>query len=172
MKHEPLLIPFLRCYCHAYTLCTNRATEAGVGEESSVVHAVSDARAALATVRRALEQSDEPSQLAHDVLAALSLAVAAERAFAEAKQKKDSLDRSAVVTNLQRIFLNTYVYSTTQCSAIVVLVCDVGLRLCIHCSSCWWCTSSSGADADTTIVLILRYTLYIRVLQGGCCSWT
>jgi hypothetical protein len=45
-------------------------------------------------VRRALEQSDEPSQLAHDVLAALSLAVAAERAFAEAKQKKDSLDRS------------------------------------------------------------------------------
>ena len=56
-------------------------------------HAISDARAALAAVRKALESADDASTLAQDVVAALSSAVAAERTFAEAKQRKDALDR-------------------------------------------------------------------------------
>jgi hypothetical protein len=113
-----------------------------------VVHAVSDARAALAAVRRALEQSDEPSQLAHDVLAALSLAVAAERAFAEAKQKKDSLDRS--------VSRCAYSYSS-----VVMRVCVCVVRY----SWCCVCMLNQRTALGTSVLTISRTSNIVQYQQ-------
>ncbi|KAG5185414.1 hypothetical protein JKP88DRAFT_289330 [Tribonema minus] len=76
-----------------------RAADAGVAEEPTVVGAIAHVRAALESVRRNIERAEDASAapLAAAIMSALSMAVAAERAFAEAKQRKDALDRLVVM---------------------------------------------------------------------------
>ncbi|KAG5189663.1 P-loop containing nucleoside triphosphate hydrolase protein [Tribonema minus] len=123
-----------------------RAADAGVAEEPTVVGAIADARAALESVRRNIERAEDASAapLAAAIMSALSMAVATERAFSEAKQRKDALDREAAAAAHE---LNALDARLTELRASAAEDPEAGVALLTICDAPATAAAAAVADA-------------------------
>lgn len=132
----------------ALTSVEMRAAEAGVIDEPAVRSAIGEARVAIVSAKQALEAAEDASTLSNMVLGALSLGVAAERAFTEAKQRKDTLEREASSASRELASLEQ---KLTQVRLTVTGSSETGPAVLDMCESALAEADSSIAEAKRTV---------------------